>query len=478
MTREDAQAIYLQAKTSLQQEALDSCWERYDLLPKAVGGAIAIGGALVLSAWLPGVGTWLAWSMAATIAAGGTYIAGKEGASIERGDNEAISRYIDDERMEKLLKPFIEQIQEGMAKKPLGVVETQAQTAETTMPESGKSARTEPGSESAEPVTTAPALLPIAPCQLDEAAPHLLLIGRTREGKSETLKHLIGSEERVWYITSKYTDQVPEHWAAYRVGGRELPDQMAWILGKWEAQIDRHLSGQDTEREWFVVDEAVGIMQSLKTKGETKVERDYNTAIAGKLRALIIELVTAGAAVGAFVGLLSQTGNSGPLGVDLDLLKNFSVVSCGKRKKAQMITSFEKLTQLRLTPEQNAQVLALAGFWQLWENEGPTLSQVPLSPLPLAPVAPGPINDYDAMRTPTPDNPDAVDWAGLVQQLVEQPATVQGLRVAAQNVTGKSLGKGGRAWQEWKRDLVEELRTLDPDLVDRLRDRYPDTPLG
>ncbi|MBD2109255.1 hypothetical protein [Nodosilinea sp. FACHB-13] len=50
------------------------------------------------------------------IAADGTY-RGQRGASTERGDNDAISRYIDNQRMEKLLKPFIEKIQ-GEAKKP------------------------------------------------------------------------------------------------------------------------------------------------------------------------------------------------------------------------------------------------------------------------------------------------------------------------------------------------------------------------
>jgi len=452
---------------AMSNRATSRCYSKW-MLPAQIGGCACI---LLwpLGAVAGSMGIVALVAMGAGSALAGLAMADQESARIVQGDRNALAQYLSDDDISEF-----KQLAAATAEppKPMGAVETeQPKTPEPT----NTTQQPEPTSESD---ATAPKLLPIAPCQLDDAAPHLLLIGRTREGKSETLKHLIGSEERVWYITSKYTDQVPEHWTAYRVGGRELPDQMAWILAKWEAQIDRHLSGQDTQREWFVVDEAVGIMQSLKTKGETKADRDHNTAIAGKLKALIIELVTAGAAVGAFVGLLSQTGNSGPLGVDLDLLKNFSVVSCGKRKKAQMITSFEKLTQLRLTPEQSAQVHGLTGFWQLWENEGPTLSQVPLSPLPIAPVAPGPVNDYDAMRCPTPDNPDAVNWAGLLQQLLEQPAEVLGLRVAAQNVTGKSLGKGGRAWQEWKRELLAELRTLDPDLVDRLRERYPDTPLG
>jgi hypothetical protein len=448
--------------------ATSRCYSKW-MLPAQIGGCACI---LLwpLGAVAGSLGIVALAAMGAGSALAGLAMADQESNRIAQGDRDALAQYLSDDDITEF-----KQLAQATATPPKTTGAVEAQDDPTTPTPTNTTQQPEPTSESE---ATAPSLLPIAPCQLDDAAPHLLLIGRTREGKSETLKHLIGSEERVWYITSKYTDQVPEHWTAYRVGGRDLPAQMAWILAKWEAQIDRHLSGQDVEREWFVVDEAVGIMQSLKTKGETKADRDQNTAIAGKLRALIIELVTAGAAVGAFVGLLSQTGNSGPLGVDLDLLKNFSVVSCGKRKKAQMISSFEKLTQLRLNSEQSAQALNLSGFWQLWENEGPTLSQVPLSTLNLAPVITAPINDYDAMRTPTPDNPDAVDWAGVVQELVNQPTEVLGLRVAAQNVTGKSLAKGGRAWVDWKRQLLEELRTLDPDLVDALRERYPDTPLG
>ncbi|WP_346294458.1 hypothetical protein, partial [Sphaerothrix gracilis] len=148
-----------------------------------------------------------------------------------------------------------------------------------------------------------------------------------------------------------------------------------------------HLEGTDQQREWFVIDEAVGILQSLKTKGFKRV--------ADRLRGFIVELLTAGAAVNAFGGILSQTGNAGPLGVDEDLLKNFSIVGCGKRKKAQMVKAFCKLTDLRLTGEQEAEILGLPGYWQLWENNGPTLSQVPLSDLLLKDVVVCPFDEEE-----------------------------------------------------------------------------------
>ena len=238
------------------------------------------------------------------------------------------------------------------------------------------------------------AKLPRAVARLDEAAPHLFMVGRTREGKSETLKHLIGTEQRVWYVTSKATDKVPEYWQGFRVGGPQLGAQMSWLLDQWEASFLNHLEGQDQQREWFVIDEAVGILQSLKTKG-------FKT-VAERLRGFIVELLTAGAAVNAFGGILSQTGNAGPLGVDEDLLKNFSIVGCGKRKKAQMVKAFCKLTDLRLTGEQEAEVLALSGYWQLWENNGPCLSQVPLSELALKDVVECPFEVED-LSVPQPE---------------------------------------------------------------------------
>lgn len=237
--------------------------------------------------------------------------------------------------------------------------------------------------------------LPREIAQLDDAAPHLFMVGRTREGKSETLKHLIGAERRVWYVTSKATDKVPEHWKGYRVGGPMLGEQMSWLLDQWEASLLNHLEGKDSDREWFIIDEAVGILQSLKTKGFKDV--------AERLRGFIVEMVTAGAAVSAFMGILSQTGNAGPLGIDEDLLKNFSVVGCGKRKKAQMIKAFCKLTDLKLTADQETEVLNLPGYWQLWENNGPCLSQVPLSNLSLKDVLPCPTNDKQNDAAQNPD---------------------------------------------------------------------------
>ena len=184
-----------------------------------------------------------------------------------------------------------------------------------------------------------------------------------------------------------------------------LGEQMTWLLDQWEASLLNHLEGADGDREWFVIDEAIGILQSLKTKG--------HKAIAARLAGFVVECVTGGAAVGAFVGILTQSGNAGPLGIDENLLKNFSIVGCGKRKKAQMVKAFCKLTDLRLTGQQEAEILALPGYWQLWENSRPYLSQVPLAQLPLKDVSPCPTNDKQSAVVENPDEAIALIQAVL-----------------------------------------------------------------
>ncbi|HEY9737993.1 MAG TPA: hypothetical protein V6D06_16995 [Trichocoleus sp.] len=347
--------------------------------------------------------------------------------------------------------------------------------------------------------TNEPQPLAVAPCRLDDAAPHLLLIGRTREGKSETLKFLIGPEDRVWYVTSKATDRVPAHWNAYRVGGRDLPNQMRWLLYQWEAALQLHLDGSDKAREWFVIDEAVGIIQALKLKGAK--------TLGERLKGFVIEAVTAGAAVGAFSGLLSQTGNAGPLGIDEDLLKNFSIITCGKRKKATMIAAFTKLTGHKFTSDQEQGILSLDGYWQLWEDKGPTLSQVPLSPLETKEVERCPLYYLDqeeppdllrpgqpvaataAIATPSVVNPAPSaaaepepepapppastdpDWHQVAQRLADDqevpPGT--GMRAAVAKLLGRDK-LSGPPWQDIRGKICQ---AAGPELLAQLSRKFP-----
>jgi hypothetical protein len=365
----DAQAALLLATKN---RAITRCWlshTSYGQIAAATAGLLWPIGTVIAGPW----GIVAMGGFAGVILIGSVMSASKEADAIElevsQGSFNRMGTYLTQDDVLELKRKAI----------AAGVVSAEKKMS----PEMGQTQQTQT-SGNGTPTTSAGdgAKLPRAIARLDEAAPHLFMVGRTREGKSETLKHLIGSEKRVWYVTSKATDKVPAHWQGFRVGGPQLGEQMTWLLDQWEASFLHHLEGKDQQREWFVIDEAVGILQSLKTKGFKPV--------ADRLRGFIVELLTAGAAVNAFGGLLSQTGNAGPLGVDEDLLKNFSIVGCGKRKKAQMVKAFCKLTDLRLTGEQEAEILALPGYWQLWENNGPCLSQVPLSDLSLKEVSPCP----------------------------------------------------------------------------------------
>ena len=366
---EAQQALLLATKN----RALTRCWlshTSYGQIAAATAGLLWPIGTVVAGPW----GIVAMGGFAGAILVGSVMGASKEADAIElevsQGSFTKMGEYLTQDDVLDLRRKAI----------AAGVV-----SAKKTSPEMGQSQTFGNGTNTTNAGSAAN--LPRAVAQLDAAAPHLFMVGRTREGKSETLKHLIGAEKRVWYVTSKATDKVPSHWQGYRVGGPDLGAQMTWLLDQWEASLLNHLEGADKGREWFVIDEAVGILQSLKTKGFKEV--------SDRLRGFIVELLTAGAAVNAMGGILSQTGNSGPLGIDLDLLQNFSIVACGKRKKAQMIAAFCKLSGIRLSSEQEAEILSLQGYWQLWENNGPTLSQVPLSELPTKDVVKCPVDECD-----------------------------------------------------------------------------------
>ncbi|NER82944.1 MAG: hypothetical protein F6K42_25985 [Leptolyngbya sp. SIO1D8] len=414
--------IVLAGIQDLQGQAVAACWDKYAFPGKVAGCIVAIAGGAVLQVVIPGFGQWIAIAAGVLIAGSVDNLAAREGDRIEDGNIEAINAYLDEATQKEILLPYIEQAAEvgkaGKKTRPAmgqttngspspavssnGSDKTSSPSKETGVnSDSAGNPSTDNGFGTSE--SKSGIQLPRQIAQLDEAAPHLFMVGRTREGKSETLKHLIGREDRVWYLTSKATDKVPSHWRGYRVGGPDLPKQIRWLHSQWEAAFLRHLEGADQQREWFVIDEAVGILQSLKTKGAK--------GVADSLRGFIVEVLTSGAGVHAFVGILSQTGNAGPIGVDEDLLKNSSIVGCGKRKKSQMLKAFLKLTDLKVTREQEQEILSLEGYWQLWENDGPCLSQVPLSELS--------VKDVEVCPVPPEEDEKEADSIKICVQQVE-----------------------------------------------------------
>ena len=339
----------------IQATAIDNCYSRYDIWAQLIGVGLAVGGGGLLSVLMPG-GVFASATLAALVMGATTKLVADEADKIEKGDIATIQRYFPESAIQDAIAPLAAKV--DAAKKPLaqGATQTPKPRSTTTAP-----GTTNPSPEHVES-------LPVAAVALDEAAPHLYLWGRTQNGKTETLKYLLQEEDKVHYVTSKGTDTVPVNWHGWQVSGQSLGAQVTWLLDKWETAYQMHQQG-GSRREWFVIDEAVGIVKALTTKGHKDV--------ATRLVAFIVEVLTAGASQKAYLALLSQTSNSGPIQVDLDILKNCRVVACSKGRRDQMIAAFTKLTDYKIKASHEKQIEQLKGYWQLWDGlDGPTLSQI------------------------------------------------------------------------------------------------------
>ena len=352
----------------IQATAIDNCYSRYDVWAQLLGVGLAVGGGGLLSVLMPG-GVFASATLAALVMGATTKLVADEADKIEKGDIATIQRYCPESVIQDAIAPLVAKV--DAAKKPLAQGTPKQKSTTTATATTSRS----------------PERLPMATVALDDIAPHLYLWGRTQNGKTETLKYLLQSEDRVHYVSSKATDTAPEHWHAWQASGSQLGAQITWLLDKWEAAYEMHQRGA-AHREWFVIDEAVGIVKGLTTKG--------HKAVAARLTAFIVELLTAGASQKAYIALLSQSSNSGPIQVDLDLLKNAKVVACSREKRSQMVSAFIKLTDYRLSPDQLDQVDELEGYWQLWDGpKGATLSQISPTGTTVKPVKVCPIAEVE-----------------------------------------------------------------------------------
>lgn len=333
----------------IQDTAIDNCYSRYDIWAQLLGVGLAVGGGGLLSVLMPG-GVIASATLAALVMGATTKMVADEADRIEAGDINAIQRYCSEETISAAIAPLAAKVE--AAKKPL---------AQGTTPSSTKT-RAETGNPS-------PELLPIAPVALRDDAPHLLLWGRTRAGKTHTARYLLSDSVTVHYVTVKATDTVPVNWTGYRLDPRTLNEQVTWLLDDWEGRFYARLDGQTEGTEWFLMDELITIKSQLEKP------------LAERLEAFIKQVITAGAAVGAFLGILTQSSNAGELGIAADLLKNCAIVGCTGQRKTNlgMAQAFAKYAGYRLTSEQLSQVKALDGYWQIWDNNGPCLSQISYS---------------------------------------------------------------------------------------------------
>lgn len=204
---------------------------------------------------------------------------------------------------------------------------------------------------------------PEEPVELRGDTPHLLLWGRTQSGKTTTAARLFRGS--VWYVTVKVRDSVPQGWKSFRINPRFADAQVNWVLDQWEPVFHQHLDDQLKSSSWFVVDEIISICELVEP------------STAKRLISFVKQVITAGASAGAFVCLMTQSTNAGALGFSADLLRNCAVVACSGQKKtnSQMAKAFCKYTGYVLTDEQLSRIEELNGYWQIWDNDGPCLSQ-------------------------------------------------------------------------------------------------------
>jgi hypothetical protein len=217
-----------------------------------------------------------------------------------------------------------------------------------------------------------------------EPEQHLGLVGPSRGGKSTTLLYLLGSKEKVTYITVKATDKVPEHWTGILFGSGDLKDEATLILDYLEERWLAHRSGKDKNEEWIVIDEAIGIRDMLFNHPD-RACKDLGRRISG----LITQITTAGLAVGLNLALLSQTPNATDLGISAALLDNFTWVVANSEISGfnKMVKYFQKMTNTDVPPAIKEKITRLSGFWQLWGYKGqPVLGQCGVVEIDLKPL--------------------------------------------------------------------------------------------
>ena len=370
-------------KTQLKQElnetlgdcrkvAIANALERYSLPAQLIGVAVGVFGGGLLSTVMPG-GVIASALIGLIISGSATKLSDDEAQAIERGDLDALKRYYPNDQLEEKMKPILAKAVATVDPKKLPAQGTQ------TTPQTSTTTETATGNHS-------PELLPVAPVQMSGNAPHLLLFGRSQNGKTTTAAHVL-ADIKVDYISLKSSDTVPEHWNGYLISPMDTDDQLNWILDRWEAQLNNSLQGDSSKaKHAFVVDEYISIHALVKSPTQER------------LKTFFVRLLTTGAGLGLLGGILTQTSNAGALGISADILKNCSTIAVTGEKKNNpwMAKVFSKFTGYQLTDEQKNQIRALSGYWQMWDNDGPSLSQIPSYSGTLIPLKNYPTNSTES----------------------------------------------------------------------------------
>ncbi|MEM0978888.1 MAG: hypothetical protein AAGH78_01305 [Cyanobacteria bacterium P01_H01_bin.58] len=359
------------------QVAIANALERYSLPAQIIGVAVGVVGGGLLSTVMPG-GVIASALIGFIISGAATKLSDDEAQAIERGDLVTLKRYYPKDQLEEKIKPLLQKA--AAAKKP------PAQELQKIAPQTSTTTETVTGSQSPEPAAAASSALPVAPVQLSGNAPHLLLFGRSQNGKTNTAAHVL-ADIQVDYISLKASDTVPDSWNGYLISPTKTDDQLNWVLDQWELMLNTSLESDSKKaKRAFVVDEYISIYALVKNPTKERLKTFY------------IRLLTTGAGLGLIGGILTQTSNAGALDIPADILKNCSTIAVtGEQKNnSWMAKVFSKFTGYQLDGEQKKQVKQLSGYWQIWDNDGPCLSQVPVYSGSLKPLENCPTNPIQA----------------------------------------------------------------------------------
>ena len=270
----------------LRQEASDAAYRRYTVPAQIAGVVLSVAGVGFFGVLLPvgAIGTIAGVSVGVLTYACAIAHTTSEMDKCETGGVAEIKRYLKDEQINQIAldvnQPKKELAQETPTPKP-SQSQNQPSKSTSTVPETGN--------EFPEPS----AQLPVAPVQLSGNAPHVLMFGRSQNGKTTTVAHVLQGIN-VDYISLKAKDQVPADWNGYLISPTNTDAQLNWILDRWEAMLNSALGGEGANKHAFVIDEYISIRALIERSTRKRLTNFY------------VRLLTTGAGMGLLGGKIGR----------------------------------------------------------------------------------------------------------------------------------------------------------------------------
>jgi hypothetical protein len=449
---------------ALSNRATSRCYSKW-MLPAQIGGcACVLLWPLGAVAGTMGIIGLVGLGGGSVVA--GLLMAGQETAKIAKGDRDALAANLTDDDIAE----FKAMAQVSPPKHRGALMPAHSTTTPAPIP----------GNVASEPVEVAPVATPAPVGHLHwRDGEHLVLIGLSGASKTTTLIDCVPTTSPVIYITLKSEDKAPDGWKAYRLRKfadraflQQLDDLCTMLTGLVQAKRAHRL----------IIDEALTILDQARDAQKVLVDKEDKAdfgAVPARFEGLLKMYIRTGRSDGHWLGLVTQSPNGTDLFGSAKTMQGLKLVLCAGEASSNkfdfLVPWAKQLYGQFFTAEDESRMVAIqSGYWHFWLESG----RIQYRPTPKSdrtlhdiPMLAG---FHSLTATPAPDVPAEVDWGALAEQLLEQPAEVKGLRKAAAAVTGLAIGNGGPKWQEWKSELLATLPTLDPNLVDRLRERYPE----